>query len=114
MVVNWAVSEIYLPDAGLWGLPTAARDAASGVPRADQARVIGHGLIAYGRDDPEYVPGMPGDPGRGAVAVLDAAQQRAGYAQELNRGKRTSPGVSAASRPVAPQTGPLALVSWVA
>jgi methyl-branched lipid omega-hydroxylase len=63
-----------------------------GVPRADQAWVIGQGLIAYGRDDPEYVPGVLEDPGRGALAVLDAAQQLAGYAQELSRGKRTSPG----------------------
>lgn len=89
MVVNWAVSEIDLPDAGFGGLPTAARDAAFGGPRAGQAWIIGQGLIAYGRDDPECVPGVLEGPGRGALAGLDAAQQLAGYAQELSRGKRT-------------------------
>lgn len=44
-----------------------------GVPRADQAWVTGQGLMAYGRDDPEHVPGMLEDPSRGALAVLDAA-----------------------------------------
>jgi len=69
-----------------------------GVPRADQAWVIGQALIAYGRDDPEYVPGVLEDPGRGALAILDAAQQLAGYAQELSHGKRARPGDDLISR----------------
>jgi cytochrome P450 len=63
-----------------------------GVPRADQGWVTQRVLIAYGRDDPEYVPGVLDDPGRGALAVLDDAQQLAAYAQELGRGKRARPG----------------------
>jgi cytochrome P450 len=69
-----------------------------GVPRADQAWVTGQALIAYGRDDPEYVPGVLDDPGRGALAVLDAAQQLAAYAQELSHGKRARPGDDLVSR----------------
>jgi len=69
-----------------------------GVPRADQGWVIGQALIAYGRDDPEYVPGVLEDPGQGALAVLDAAQQLARYAQELSRGKRARPGDDLVSR----------------
>src|SRR5215510_5836608 len=69
-----------------------------GVPRADQAWVTGQALIAYGRDDPEYVPGVLDDPDRGALAVLEAAQQLAGYAQELGHGKRARPGDDLVSR----------------
>src|SRR6266704_1357103 len=69
-----------------------------GVPRADQGWVTGQALIAHGRDDPEYVPGVLEDPGRGALAVLDAAQQLAGCAQELSRGKRARPGDDLVSR----------------
>lgn len=69
-----------------------------GVPRADQGWVTQRVLIAYGRDDPEYVPGVLDDPGRGALAVLDAAQQLAAYAQELSRSKRARPGDDLVSR----------------
>ena len=69
-----------------------------GVPRADRAWVTGQALLAYGRDDPEYVPGVLDDPGRGALAVLDAAQQLATYAQELGRSKRARPGDDLVSR----------------
>ena len=69
-----------------------------GVPRTDQAWVTGQALIAYGRDDPDHVPGVLDDPSRGALAVLDAAQQLAAYAQELSRGKRDHPGDDLVSR----------------
>jgi cytochrome P450 len=69
-----------------------------GVPRADQGWVTQRVLIAYGRDDPEYVPGVLDDPGRGALAVLDAGQQLAAYAQELSCGKRARPGDDLVSR----------------
>src|SRR5215470_11688426 len=69
-----------------------------GVPRADQGWVMQRALVAYGRDDPEYVPGVVDDPGRGALAVLDAAVQLAGYAYELSRGKRARPGDDLVSR----------------
>jgi len=69
-----------------------------GVPRADQGWVMQRALVAYGRDDPEYVPGVVDDPGRGALAVLDAAVQLAGYAYELSRGKRARPGADLVSR----------------
>lgn len=69
-----------------------------GVPQADQAWVTGQALIAYGRDDPDHVPGVLDDPSRGALAVLDAAQQLAAYGQELSRGKRARPGGDLVSR----------------
>jgi methyl-branched lipid omega-hydroxylase len=77
-----------------------------GVPRADQAWVTGQALIAYGRDDPEYVPGVLEDPGHGALAVLEAAHQLAAYAQELSHAKRARPGDDLISRlAVATPTG---------
>jgi len=76
-----------------------------GVPRADQASVTGQALIAYGRDDPEYVPGVLEDPGRGALAVLEAAQQIANYAQELGHAKRVRPGDDLVSRLAAANPG---------
>jgi cytochrome P450 len=88
-----------------------------GVPRADQAWVTGQALIAYGRDDPEYVPGVLDDPDRGALAVFDAAQQLAAYAQELSHGKRARPGDDLVSRLAAAGPGgqPLTgeeLIQW--
>ena len=81
-------------------LPLSARIISDllGVPRSDQAWVTGQALVAYGRDDPEYVPGVLDDPGRGALPVLDAAQQLAAYAQELGRGKRARPSNDLISR----------------
>ncbi len=67
MVVNWAVSQIDLSDAGFWGLPPGARDAAFGVLRRERP-------VAF---FPES-----------ALPLLPLA----GYAQELSRGKRTRPG----------------------
>ena len=82
------------PPRSRWPLPSRLICDLLGVPRADQAWVIGQALIAYGRDDPEYVPGVLEDPGRGALAILDAAQQLAGYAQELSHGSAAAPAMT--------------------
>jgi methyl-branched lipid omega-hydroxylase len=63
-----------------------------GVPRADWDWVRDRALVAYARDDPEFVPGVLDEPERGALAVLKAVEDMAGYMKELSDSKRASPG----------------------
>jgi methyl-branched lipid omega-hydroxylase len=69
-----------------------------GVPRSDWDWVRDRALIAYGRDDPEYVPGVLEDPERGALAVLRAVEEMAGYMKELANARRARPGDDLTSR----------------
>lgn len=63
-----------------------------GVPKADWDWVRDRALIAYGRDDPEFVPGVLDEPERGPLAVLKAVEEMAGYMKELSDSKRARPG----------------------
>lgn len=45
-----------------------------GEPRSDWEWVRDRVLIAYGRDDPEFVPGVLEEPELGALAVIRAVQ----------------------------------------
>ncbi len=69
-----------------------------GVPRSDWKWVRDRALIAYGRDDPEFVPGVLEEPELGALAVIQAVEEMAGYMKELSESKRSRPGDDLTSR----------------
>jgi len=69
-----------------------------GVPKADWGWVRDRAQIAYGRDDPEFVPGVLDEPERGALAILQAVEEMAGYMKELSGTKRARPGDDLTSR----------------
>lgn len=76
-----------------------------GVPRTDWGWVRDRALIAYGRDDPEFVPGVIDEPERGALAVLQAAEEMAGYMKELSDSRRARPDDDLTSRLVQAEAG---------
>ena len=69
-----------------------------GVPRSDWQWVRDRALIAYGRDDPEFVPGVLEEPGLGALAVIQAVEEMAGYMKELSQSKQSRPSDDLTSR----------------
>jgi cytochrome P450 len=69
-----------------------------GVPRSDWKWVRDRALIAYGRDDPEFVPGVLEEPELGAFAVIQAVEEMAGYMKALSESKRSRPGDDLTSR----------------
>jgi methyl-branched lipid omega-hydroxylase len=69
-----------------------------GVPKADWRWVRDRALLAYGRDDPEYVPGVIDEPERGALAVIQAVEEMADYMRQLSQAKRARPGDDLTSR----------------
>jgi cytochrome P450 len=68
------------------------------VPRGDWGWVRDRALVAYGRDDPEFVPGVLDEPDRGALAVLQAVEEMAGFMKELSDHKRARPSDDLTSR----------------
>jgi len=84
-------------------LPIALVCQLLGVPRSDWEWVRQRAALAYGRDDPEFVPGVLEEPDRGGLAVLAAVQEMAEYMTALSAEKRTCPSDDLTSRLVSAQ-----------